>query len=165
MKEEQLESNFQRVQEWIKSADDKVSILLAFDGVFLLYFVEKILQRLLSAYQAGSPYVASAYALALALFAWSIFKCLWVVYPRLRHRQVKGSLLYFRDISAMSYEVFSKDVDAMNVKSYKEALKQQIHACSLIAHKKFTAFKDAITLTVISFALLSILEIWLRSWN
>ncbi|MDD4628328.1 MAG: DUF5706 domain-containing protein [Candidatus Peribacteraceae bacterium] len=162
MNPEQLETNLGIVHEWTRNADNKVSILLGFNGVFLLAFLSTSLDRIISAFNTWLLF--TGYCVAFILFAVSIYKLLSTIYPYLEHGQEKKSPLFFGDIASMSLTEFSKKIDMLkNEKIYIEELKRQIHACSVIAKEKYQKFRDGLAYTGVAILLLGLLEIWQQS--
>jgi len=162
---DQLEKNLERVQSWIKNADDKVSILLAFDGLYFIFLVEKVVSKIRDAANQKAEITMMLYGAAIFFFLWSLLKALSAVYPRLKHNHADRSLLYFTDIAAQTFEEFSKAMTKSTAAKYKEDLTRQIHSSSIIAAKKFTAFKDALFLTLLSLTLLGLTAICQRGLN
>ena len=159
---DQLEKNIERVQGWIKNADDKVSILLAFDGLYFVLFVEKAISRIRDAVSHQAEEIIVLYGAATFFLLWSLIKALISIYPRLKHNHQTRSVLYFSDIAAQTFSDFSKAVAGSSATKYKEDLTRQIYSCSIVATRKFNAFKDALILTALSLTLFGLTAICQR---
>ena len=152
MTKDDLEKNLDRVHEWIKAADQKVSIFLAFQGVVIVILMPYI-QDLFSKYQS----VCSVYRMPLVLgsvvlMSYGLLKSAMALIPRLKNH-IKKSLIYFGDISAMKIEDFKKDLENMSEADYKQQLIEQIHVSSRIAAVKHKQFKDSVLLFILGLGL------------
>lgn len=159
MTSDQLEKVLEQIHEWIRSADQKVSILLAFEGVFILAFIEKIANGLTAALNVPSCCLIFLYLLVFLFLILSIWKSIQTITPRLKHEHKKKSPIYFGDIAQISIESYQEKISTLSSADYSQELVKQIHTCSCIASKKHTAFRDALILLFISFGIFALIEI------
>lgn len=145
MNKPELEENLTRVQDWIKSADEKISIWLAFQGVFV---------TLLTPYLFTSTFFVRLFAFCssqilifvsvIVFIGYSIFNAVSALIPRLKNNTGKKSLIYFGDIASLDLEEFKKELKSYSESDYEEDLKKQIYISSKISSKKHKLFKDSI---------------------
>ncbi len=144
MNSSELESNLDRIHEWVKAADQKASIWLAFQGVCLTLIAAEIgkLRGLLS----SSPndlllilLIASFVGVCLG-----IYKSVTAIIPRLNSKNKEKSLLFFGDIASLSLENFRERLKNYGDGDFRNDLIKQIHVSSLIATKKHRLFRESI---------------------
>ena len=148
---EQLESNLNRVHDWVKSADEKVSILFGIQAGLLT-----ILGPAAILWSENTSDVLSKWFLlgVLLLFFFSFLKCILALVPRLKNDG--DSISYFGDIAKRNLSSYQEKVKNVTDQEYLSDITQQIHVSSIIATKKFASLKDALILFVagIIFAIL-----------
>ena len=159
MTADQLEKVLEQTHEWARAADQKVSILLAFEGVFLLLLIEKITSAINKAFCDLSVSYTLGYLVVLFFFVFSIIKSAYVILPRLKHDHKKNSPIFFGDIAKISFTSFKENIFALDQEKFKKELVKQIYACSKVAKEKYTAFIDSFSLLFISATLWALIEI------
>ena len=163
---EYLEKNLQRIHEWIRSADQKVSIFLAFEGVVLSFlytaikrFVENKLDNLNGTF----------YCLLIAsivCFGYSLFKLCFSLISRTKNvSNKKKSISFFGDIASLNEPEFKKVIKKTNDEIVGDDLISQIHVFAVIASKKHKVFQDSLYLLLasLSFLILAFACYYLRS--
>jgi hypothetical protein len=139
-----LENNLQRIHEWTRSADEKVSIFLAFQGIVLTLLFERVFSWTKNNFTLlCNGYYVIAVIIALVLIAFSIHKSTSAIRPRLNGGK-KKSIIYFGHISSLDSESFKKEVKNTNQNDYEDQLIDQIYISSKIASRKHTQFRDAL---------------------
>ncbi len=156
MNSDKLKENLFIIQDWIKSADQKVSIWFAFQGIFLTFIMGYFFDFLSSLSDKVLPFKNMFVLLILSilvLIGFSAYKSICVIFPRIKNNS-KKSLLYFGDIGNMTKKEFNYRLKNYSEKDYKKDLISQIHISSLIATKKHKNFRDSIIYFAIGFVLL-----------
>lgn len=150
---EELEKNLSRIHEWIRAADQKVNIFLAFQGIILT-----ILFPVVSQMTDKSLFIFSAPNLFLVLtviffVAYSIFKCLFALVSRTGKKGHKKSLLFFGDVSSYKIEEYKKQLKTVSRTKYREDLIDQVYISSKIAYVKHVQFQEALIFFAIGISL------------
>lgn len=155
MNNDKLRENLSTIQEWIKSADQKVSIWFAFQGIFLTFIMGYFFDFLSSSSNKLPSTIVFALLVSsiLVLIGFSAYKSICVIYPRIKNNS-KKSLLYFGDIGNMTKKEFNYKLKNYSEKDYRKDLISQIYISSFIATKKHKNFRDSIICFVIGFILL-----------
>ena len=124
---ETLETNLERVHEWIKAADQKVSIFLAFQGVVVaLLFSDIFFWIKRSAIKMSSVSII-LFIISLVLICFSFYKSAMAIIPRLKNHKGKKSITYFGDIASIGLDHFRKNIKEISKEDYDEELISQIH--------------------------------------
>lgn len=139
-----LETNLERVHEWIKSADQKVSIFLAFQGVVLTLLFSGIFSWATENLKDLSCKNLLLFISGTILVSYSIYKSTSAIIPRLAKDKKKKSITYFGDIAKFDLGDFKKAIKEMSADEYESELTEQIHISSKIATRKHSQFRDAI---------------------
>lgn len=143
MKDSELQNILDRVHSWITSADQKISIFLAFQGVVLTWIFPYFVQRLFD--------LDSRNCLILLLVScfvvsgWGVFYSIAGIIPRIRNKG-KRSLTFFGDIAALEYKDYKVSLANLAPDQYKDETVSQIHISSLIATRKHICLRRAIIL-------------------
>lgn len=162
-----LETNLERVHEWIKVADQKVSIFLAFQGIILVFLLENIFSWTTKNMENLSCKDLLLLVSGIVLTILSVYKSTSAIIPRLTKTTTKNkkriSITYFGDIAELDLEDFKTAVKEISADAYENELTEQIYISSKIATRKHSQFRDAIfsffggmVLLVISFLLFKI---------
>jgi len=148
-----LESNLNRVQEWIRAADNKVSILLAIEGILITLILSDSMLAYVKTIQQNSFTITILIGSLVFLFV-SSYKATLTIVPRLSRKNMKASLLFFGSISTMELKDFDKKIKEMDEKQYINQIIEQIHISSIIASSKHHNFKDSVIALSVSLILL-----------
>lgn len=141
-----LEKNLDRIHEWIRAADQKISIFLAFEGVILTLLIPPSFNFFHKNLHYFSNIEIFLIASALILMAYSIIKSMIALVPRLNTKNEGKSLIYFGDIANFSLQDYKHAIAKMTNENYTEALAEQIHTSARIAMTKHVQFKDSLIL-------------------
>lgn len=139
-----LETNLERVHEWIKSADQKVSIFLAFQGVVLALLFSGIFSWATENLKDLSCKNLLPFISGIILVSYSIYKSTSAIIPRLAKDKKKKSITYFGDIAKFDLGDFKKAIKETSTEEYENELTEQIYISSKIATRKHSQFRDAI---------------------
>jgi hypothetical protein len=144
MHKQEIENNLDRIHEWIKSVDQKVSVFLAFQGVALtLLFSEVFLwtKRNIHNFSCIDTVLVVS---GIVLIGYSIYKSVSAIIPRLKNHKGHKSLTYFKDIAESSLKDYKKQVKETNESEYQDELINQVHISATIAKRKHEEFRDSI---------------------
>ncbi|MNH50183.1 hypothetical protein D3C85_937690 [compost metagenome] len=144
------EKNLARIHEWIRSVDQKLSILLTFQGVFITLVVPLTIgilsKHLYHLTSAGVGFVVAGYL----LMAYGILKSIRALYSTLKVKKSiqltedQLSLTYFKHIDDMSLAVYEERMRKLRTKSYIKELLAQIKVSAKITTRKQILFNDAL---------------------
>lgn len=144
------EKNLARIHEWIRSVDQKLSILLTFQGVFIA-LVTPLAVNLFSLHTYDlNPYGVGFIAAGYSLMAYGILKAILALYSTLKVKQSKQltedqlSLTYFQHIDGISLEAYEKRMFKLSKKGYIKELLAQTKVSAKITTKKQILFNDAL---------------------
>lgn len=153
MKIERNEKILDRIQEWIKSSDQKVSIFLAFQGIIIALLIPQIFPIFfLSCSNFGSVILLVTSLISLIF---SCYKSISVIIPRLS-KTGGQSITYFGDIANMQLLEYKKLLDKTNDIEYEDELINQVYVSAKIANNKHKQFKEAIVIFCVGVILLII---------
>jgi hypothetical protein len=141
-----LETNLERVHEWIKAADQKVSIFLAFQGVVLTLLFASIFSWATENLKTLPCKRLLLFVSGTILIGYSIYKSTSAIIPRLAKDKKKKSITYFGDIAKFDFGDFKRAIKETSADEYQNELIRQIHISSKIAARKHYQFRDAIFL-------------------
>lgn len=151
LKDLDLDKNLDRINEAIRSADQKVAVLLGFQGV-LLTLIFPNATTLLS--QTSNPFAIVTSILGLILLLAGITKSLMAIIPRLNNKAGNLTFSYFGSIAQRSFENFSEKVEALSYENYRKNLIREIYDVSKIALAKYTNFRQSVIFFSIGMILL-----------
>lgn len=167
---DELENNLNRVHEWIRGADNKVSILLALEGIIITLLISDSISSVISDLRYGCWSTILLIAGLVFLFV-SAYKAIMAIIPRLKRGKKPLSLLYFGDVACMDLQSYEEKMRKMSEKDYEDQLLEQIHISSVIASSKHKHFRDSIIALSLAFLLLTavyllrFLPLWLLKMN
>lgn len=162
-----LQSNLNRIHNWIISADQKISIFLAFEGLILSLILPLMIKWVPNHINDLHTWQIAFLYLGLFTYSYSILKCLYSLYPSIRSTD-KKSLFYFGDIVKLPLTEFKHKINSLNSDKIIDDFAAQIYVNSKIAYSKYVHFKEAIILYLISLILLSITYLYefvIRVWS
>lgn len=148
MKNIDLEKQLTKVQDWVKSVDNKNSIFLALAlGVTVIFIslTPKVNSKFID-YNLLLKFLPLV--IALFLIMWSLTKALLLLKPQINNHK-SNSISFFGDISKLTLEEYESRVKKAREKDITSDLIQQIHMSSSIASKKHTILSEAIWLFLI----------------
>lgn len=158
MNKSDLEANLTRIQDWIKSADQKISIWFAFQGVFITlitpYFLTKTFFVRLLTFCSSQIFILVT---GFGFIAYGIFNSASALVPRLKNNTGKKSMIYFGDITSLNLDDFKKELNSYSESDYEEDLKRQIYISSKISSKKHKLFRNSIISFFVGILILGLL--------
>lgn len=147
-------NNLNRVITWIKQADQKAFALLTFQGVFLGFYVTKFDLIINTFGQDPTFFKGIVFTLLIIFLIISITSFTHIfktIFPDINN--IDPSLLFFADISNMGLTKFKKGMKELKDEDYIEEIEKQTFTNSVICTKKYTSFKAATKLFILSFFL------------
>ena len=150
----ELENNLNRVHEWIRAADNKVSILLALEGIIITLLISDSVSSLVGGFQYGC-WSTTLFVAGFVLLFVSAYKAILAIIPRLKRGKKEPSLIYFGDVANMDLKTYEGEIRKLSEKDYESQLLEQIHISSVIAASKHKHFRDSIITLAFSFLLLT----------
>lgn len=158
----QLENILQGISDWIRAADQKVSILLALQGIILTLLIPDYLKTTTGRFQANTISVWNGilFFFATSSLVIAILIALIAIFPKLNNK-VK-SHLYFGGIKNMSLEQYKDDMKHLTNGEYFDELCEQIHTNSGIASRKHKLFQKSIWFFIIGMILFVISNLSLK---
>lgn len=150
-----LQSELERVSDWIKFSDQKAAFISAFYTLFLGVLVDnrEAVFKGFAVYHGYMHFVFSLLLLSLVV-AWiiGIVYIVYSVFPRLRiSLSKKQNLFYFGDVAKMESLEYIESMNTADEQGCQKMILQQIHTNAVIASQKFTSVKKA---TLILFCIL-----------
>lgn len=134
-----LQSELDRVIQWIQFADKKTAFLSVYYSAVPGLVINKkslILQKLL-VYNGLEIFIYSLVLICLGIFFISgIFFLFYSVFPRLKNLLTDKSLFYFGHVSKMKFIDYREEVDKMNESEIVKQIIEQIYTNSVIANQK-----------------------------
>lgn len=140
--------NLERVITWIQNADNKSSIVLAFNTAMIAVFFERLpyVLKMISLYRSDKHFLDIAVCLLLLAFLTcfiaSIFNAVKVIFPDV-HPRVTKKLFFFGSIAALSKDDFIKGMNDLTDEDILNTLSEQTYINSEIASNKFRHLKLA----------------------
>ncbi len=149
----ELEKILDRIHGWIKSADQKISIFLAFEGIIITLIAFPVLSWIKQLILQFDSLISFLLYLSLSLLIYGLGKMFYALSPVLRQKQ-GTSFTYFGDIVKSKFESYKNRVNNLTKDDYKNEIINQIFASSNIAYQKHTHFKDSLLLFCLGIFLL-----------
>lgn len=146
-----LQNNLDRVHEWIRSADYKVSIFLAFQGLMTVLVITDLFERLSKSVLINVSLDSLLISIILITLSYSILKSFFALHPRLNLNTSRKSATYFHDISKRTLASFRRFIKKIDQEHYKQDLIEQIYYASKVAEYKYIHFREAMILFVVAF--------------
>lgn len=152
---ENLERILDRVQNWISSADQKISILFGFQSLSITIGGPSLVSWLVNNLSRLSNLDLMLLVIGFILFFVGFSKSVICLVPRLKN--IHGqSITYFGDISRLKLEDYQKLISQVDTEYLSNDLIRQIHISSVIAKKKHEHFKDAVYSYLLALILIAI---------
>ena len=156
-----LQSELNRVSEWIQFSDKKTAFLSAFySAIFGLVFSQKesILQHFII-YQKGITCFYTFILLGFIIaFVVGIFFLFESVFPRLKNSFTDKSLFYFGHVANMKFIDYLEEIKKLTEDEAKKQIIEQIYTNSIIADRKMKNVQKSIK-SIIALAVFAILLI------
>jgi hypothetical protein len=160
MNKHELEYELDKVYDWIKAVDQKASIALALEvGITTIFTVPtvKLIIRLYPNIETGQLLLAT---ITPILFAFAIYKSLWVIKPRIKMQKEMNSLIFFHSIAHMTFEDFKEQVRRSTPTKYKNDLIHQIYESARVAKNKHVLLTESVYVFILACFSWLILVLW-----
>jgi hypothetical protein len=150
------------VNEWIRGADQKISIFLALQGITLTLLIPNYLKTITARFQTHTISIWSSgfVLLATLCFGLGIVEALIAFFPRVSNKA--KSHLYFGGIKNMKLAKYKDDMKHLSNEDYFNELCEQAHMNSGIAGTKYGHFQKAIIFFLIGMGLFIVSYISLK---
>ncbi|PIZ95989.1 MAG: hypothetical protein COX80_02670 [Candidatus Magasanikbacteria bacterium CG_4_10_14_0_2_um_filter_33_14] len=162
-----LQSELNRVCEWIKFSDKKTGFLSAYYSTIfglLISQKESILNNILN-YQkwmfALYLFIFIAVIISFIIGMYFLFKS---IFPRLKNSFTDKSLFYFGHIAKTKFIDFSKKMQELNEDEAEKQVIEQIYTNSIIANQKMKNVQISIKSFVVLVILVLSLILSSRTW-
>lgn len=155
-----LEKNLERIHNWIRNTDQKVSIFLGFQGVVIGLLFKDVYGWLWVNYFLFDCFLWSMLILGFGLLACSIYESASTIAPQLKNHLGVKSSTYFQDIAEMKLEEYKNLIQNMDENSYRQELINQTHVSSGICVRKHQKLHRAITSFFVSMVLLLLVNLF-----
>lgn len=152
LKNEDLQINLNRVQDWIKATDQKIGILLTLQTALLTLFFYKFYDWFFKNQSHFDDLLRLLILVGVASGIYSFWELVSGILPRLNSQNKNLSITYFGDISQMSQEDFLKKVDSTSDREFEKELVKQIYINSIICSKKMGLFRRSLISIVVFIA-------------
>ncbi len=142
-----LQSELNRVSEWIKFADKKTAFLATYYSViFGLVISQKdpILNNIANYQKWIFAFYFFILIGAIVSFLVGIFFLLKSVFPRLKNSFTDKSLFYFGHVANMKFIDYSKEIEKLTEDEVKKQVIEQIYTNSTIAAQKMKNVQNSI---------------------
>ena len=149
IKRNDVEKNLERIHEWIKVADQKTSIFLAFQGVLLTLLFPMIFKWFWKNNLDFARWEVVFLVAAGVLLFIGIGKSFCAIIPRIINNSKIKSLTFFGHIAEESLSSYRKRLEGATEESLLDDLISQTHVSAKISQTKHVKFRDS----MISFAI------------
>lgn len=150
-----LENILNRVHEWIRSADQKISIFLAFEGIVVTLLAPSLFDWVQLALLECRPFSLLLLCTGIGFIFYSLYKMIFqALMPRVAHNLLTRSILFFGDIASYELHEYQERLKQINDDDLKADFVSQIHTSSVIATLKHGKFKESVTIASIGIVLI-----------
>jgi len=142
-----LQSELNRVSEWIKFADKKTAFLSAYYSViFGLVISQKdsILNHFANYQKCMDAFYIFILLGVIISFTVGIFFLFKAVFPRLKNSFTNKSLFYFGHVASMKFADYSEKIEKLTGEEAKKQVIEQIYTNSIIADQKMKNVQKSI---------------------
>ncbi len=136
MTEEQLETSLSRVNDWIKSVDQKISIALVFEVGVVTVIAKPVYEHISRHISRVNGLIETIIAITIILLSLSFLWCIFSLKPHLGKSDKNESVIYFGSIARTQKQAFIKKASKLSSADYFKDLSEQIHINSNIALRK-----------------------------
>lgn len=144
MRNDELESILNRIHDWVRAADQKISILLAFQGLAISLAIPKLVQWFKDSAHASNVVAILFFGGSICVAIYSVTKSFHALIPSVSNDHVKKSITFFGDIASYSLKEYEDRVASITDEEVKADFVQQIHASSRISLIKHACFKVSV---------------------
>ena len=154
MKKQDIENNLERIHEWIKSVDQKVSVFMAFQGIVLTLLFSEVFSWSKRHGHNFSCVDVVILITSIVLIGFSVYKSIAAIIPRLKNHKGHKSVTYFKDIAEFGLKDYKKKITEMSEEDYEDELIKQVHISAIISKKKHQEFRESIITFLLGMSLL-----------
>ncbi len=133
-----------RIHEWIRAADQKISIFLAFQGIVITLFVSSVAEWLRQAFVASDTLGSILLIGAIVSFCYSFYKIFRALIPQLVNVHVQKSMTFFGDIASIDLTTFSAKLNTTTEDDLRNDFIQQAFVSAKIASAKHVGFQTSV---------------------
>jgi len=142
-----LQSELDRVSDWIKFTDKKTAFLATYYSL-IFGFVISQKDLILSNIENYEKWIFAFYVVILMgvilSFLIGIFFLFKSIFPRLKNSFTDKSLFYFGHVAIMKFVDYSKEIEKLTVDEAKKQIIEQIYTNSMIADQKMKNVHNSI---------------------
>ncbi len=162
MTTDQLERQLDRVHEWIRSLDIKISILAVLEVALVTTLATSYKGSLVHIMNENLYFNFLLHVVGGLLLFVGIYFLVKGLFPKINNTSEKFSLTFFGDIAKIKPTNFKESILSANEQDLKLDFIQQIHVSASVASKKHVYFQKSITFFGAGFILLfaSTLILW-----
>ena len=145
---QRLRYELDRNTDWIKFADQKISIYLAFLGVLVSLFSSKIGSWITNHQCPIDSWKIFIIICGMLIFTSGTIYCILSLISKLKgDRKCKG-LVYFGDIQKLDFSDYKQKIHLQPQESYIDDLIEQVYTTGVIAYNKHTEFTNSVLITL-----------------
>lgn len=162
-----LQSELNRVCEWIKFSDKKTGFLTAYySAIFGLVISQKkyILDNISNYQKWAFAFYLFVFIGVIISFAVGIYFLFKSVFPRLKNSFTDKSLFYFGHVANRKFVDFSKEMQELDEDEAKKQVIEQIYTNSIIADQKMKNVQISIKSFVVFVIFVLLLILSGRAW-
>jgi len=142
-----LQSELNRVSNWIQFSDKKTAFLSAFySAIFGLVFSQR--EQIVQNFLVYQKWIIYLYSFIFVGFVFSYFIGLFflfrTVFPRLKNSFTDKSLFYFNHIANLKLIDYLKKIEKLSENEAKKQIIEQIYSNSIVAKQKMNNVQNAI---------------------
>jgi hypothetical protein len=157
-----LQSELNRVSEWIKFSDKKTAFLAAYYSVIFGIVIsqkEQILQNIVNYQKWMFIFYFFILIGVIIFFLVGIFFLFKSVFPRLKNSFTDKSLFYFGYVASMKFVDYLREIEKMTKDEVKKQVIEQVYTNSIIADQKMKNVQKSIRsfVALVVFTLIMIL--------
>jgi hypothetical protein len=138
-----LEKDLDRIQQWIRQADQKISIFTGFQGIVIAILFPDVLHWLSTDLTSKSIILTLLAVVASVLIICGFAFSLIALIPTLTGNGDSGSLSYFGDIAKLSFSEYKKQMSEADENQHVNDLLRQIHINAIICSKKHNGLRTS----------------------
>lgn len=157
METQDYQNQLLNINEWIKVADQKISILIAVIAGLTGLFKEQLIGLFTNSQSLENPFYTITLVAWIVTLSWMLGKLLFALSPKIKN--LGKSPLFFGSIAKKSRKSFTSSIKKIDTIRYEDALIEQIHTNSVIASTKHGLLSDSIKIFLSNTALLMILVV------
>lgn len=137
-----LQSELNRVTDFIKFADKKAAFITTIYSAILAYWVSSasLIQDIMV---YPMDLVTIGIIIGLSCLIAGFYDILYTVFPRIENVDMKKSLFFFGQIASLECQSFCEQIQALTEEEIKTQLIEQIHVNSKIVAQKMKTLKTA----------------------